>query len=413
MDRAILHCDCNNFFASVELLDRPELKGLPVAVTGDPENRHGIILAKNDVAKRLGVKTAETIWQARQKAPGLICLPSHHGLYSEFSKRINAIYLRYTDLVEPFSIDESYLDVTGSLKLLKMTPEEIADELRARVREEIGITISVGVSFCKIFAKMGSDYKKPDATTVIGRGDVERILYPLPVTDMLFVGAKTGETLKRMGIHTVGDLARADHAMLTQRLGAAGESLWKNVNGLDEDPVLPYDTWIPPKSVSHGMTFKRDIVGREEIRTGIAELSDAVSSRLRRLGMKGYVVSVQIKTPSFQTVQKQKRLDHPTWLQSEITEVCMDLFGSTCSFDLPVRLITVTVSSLIDADSETTQIDIFSEQTEPVKEKKESIEKALDGIRRKYGRESIQLGIRKNPEIGIDHSGPSRTEKEE
>ena len=413
MDRAILHCDCNNFFASVELRDRPDLKGLPVAVTGDPENRHGIILAKNDVAKRLGVKTAETIWQARQKAPGLVCLPSHYGLYSDVSKRINAIYLQYTDLVEPFSIDESYLDVTGSLRLLGKTPLQIADELRGRVREEIGITISVGVSFCKVFAKMGSDYKKPDATTVIGREDVERLLYPLPVTDMLFVGSRTGEALKRLGIHTIGDLARADRSMQSRHLGAAGDGLWKHANGFDDEPVLPYDTWIPPKSVSHGMTFKRDIVGREEIRTGIAELADAVSTRLRRVRMKGFVVSIQIKTPNFQTVQKQRRLDHPTWLQTEITETCMDLFASVRSFDLPVRLITVGVSSLIGAESETTQMDIFSEQTEPQKEKKENIEKALDGIRRKYGRDSIQLGLRDNPEIGIDHSRKDRKREDE
>ena len=209
-DRAILHCDCNGFFASVETLLDPSLANVPMVVTGDPESRHGIILAKNEKAKKYGIRTAETIWQAKQKCPGLVCVLPHHEMYGQISKRVNEIYLDYTDLVDPFGIDESFLDVTGSLRLFGKTPKELADDVRERVKREIGITISVGVSFCRVFAKLGSDYKKPDATTVIDRSNYREIAYPLPVSDLLFAGRRSTEALAKMGILTIGDLARAD-----------------------------------------------------------------------------------------------------------------------------------------------------------------------------------------------------------
>ena len=206
--RVILHCDCNNFFASVELLKYPELQDKPVAVAGDPENRHGIILAKNMIAKRMGVQTAETIWQAQRKCPDLVLLPPHHDEYEAMSQGVNAIYCSVTDQVEPFSVDESWLDVTGSQRLFG-DGKTIANELRRRVREELGITISVGVSDNKAWAKLGSDYKKPDATTVITRENVADILYPLPIQDMLFVGRSAAEVLRRHGVVTIGALAAA------------------------------------------------------------------------------------------------------------------------------------------------------------------------------------------------------------
>ena len=202
MDRTILHCDLNGFYASVECIGRPELRAVPMAVGGDPESRHGIILAKNELAKRRGVVTAETIWQARRKCPELVVVPPHHDRYAEYSEKVNAVYQRYTDLVEPFGIDESWLDITGSMHLFGGDARRIADEIRAVVRRELELTLSVGVSFTKTFAKLGSDYKKPDATTVIGREDVERILYPLPVGALLYVGRSAQNTLERMGIRT-------------------------------------------------------------------------------------------------------------------------------------------------------------------------------------------------------------------
>ncbi|MBQ7728308.1 MAG: DNA polymerase IV [Clostridia bacterium] len=406
-DRAILHCDCNNFFASVELISRPELRNQPVAVTGDPENRHGIILAKNELAKSAGVKTAETIWQAKQKCPNLICLPSHHKLYSDYSRRINQIYFQYTDLIDPFSVDESFLDITGSLKMLKMTPHEVADELRRRVRDEIGITISVGVSFCKVFAKLGSDYKKPDATTEITRENMADIVFPLPASDLLFVGKRTFEALKRLGIWTIGDIAHADRALLTRVIGSSGDLLWRYANGLDDEPVTPFYVKRDAKSVGNGMTFKRDIMGKDEIRIGISELADDVSTRLRAIGKKGYVIAIQIKTPNFKVVQKQRKMNKPTWLQSVISEECMALFETVFSYSSPVRSLTITVSELIDAGREEEQMSIFTGPDENDNEKKETIESAIDDIRHKFGHGSIHLGLHEKKEIGVDHSKKS------
>ena len=204
MDRVILHCDLNSFYASVELLDHPELRDRPVAVCGDPNSRHGIILAKNEPAKRYKVQTAETIWQARRKCPELVLLPAHHWKYRDYSRRVNAVYERYTDLVEPFSIDESWLDITGSLHLFGGDAKALADEIRRVLREELGLTVSVGVSFNKIFAKMGSDYKKPDATTVISRENYQELLWPLPITSLLFVGRSAAAALEHYGVHHRG-----------------------------------------------------------------------------------------------------------------------------------------------------------------------------------------------------------------
>ncbi|MBR3640621.1 MAG: DNA polymerase IV, partial [Oscillibacter sp.] len=213
MERIILHCDLNSFFASVELLSRPELRDVPVAVSGDPASRHGIILAKNEPAKKFGVKTAETIWQAKKKCPDLVLLPSHHALYREYSKKVNAIYDEYTDLVEPFGIDESWLDVTHTLHLFGGDAKGLADALRARLREELGLTISVGVSFNKVFTKLGSDYKKPDATTVISPENWKEIVWPLPVGDLLFVGAAARKAFAQYGVETVGQLAACKREM--------------------------------------------------------------------------------------------------------------------------------------------------------------------------------------------------------
>lgn len=225
MDRVILHCDLNSFYASVELLNRPELRRLPVAVCGDPASRHGIILAKNDPAKRFGVQTAETIWQARKKCPELILLPPHHRLYREYSRRVNAVYDEYTDLVEPFGIDESWLDVTNTLHLFGMEAPALADALRRRVRKELGLTLSVGVSFNKVFAKLGSDYKKPDATTVISRENWRELVWPLPAGDMLYVGRAAGRLLGQYGVGTIGELAACRRETLEELMGKLGGQL--------------------------------------------------------------------------------------------------------------------------------------------------------------------------------------------
>ncbi|MEG1385061.1 MAG: DNA polymerase IV, partial [Oscillospiraceae bacterium] len=308
--RTILHCDCNSYFASVESIGRPELKAVPMAVCGDPDSRHGIILAKNELAKKRGVATAETVWQARQKCPGLVLVPAHHDLYEEYCEKINFIYEQYSDRVEPFSIDESWLDVTGSEHLFG-DGKAIADELRRRIREELGLTISVGVSFNKIFAKLGSDYKKPDATTVISPENYRDIVWPLPVREMIFVGKSSAETLGRYDIRTIGDIVSAGREKLNRLLGKSGDSLWVNAAGLEDSPVRKRSELDAPKSVGKGMTFARDLSGMEEIRAGLLPLCDEVGTRLRRLGMFCSTVTVQIKDPRFKTISRQLTLSSP------------------------------------------------------------------------------------------------------
>ena len=347
----ILHCDCNAFFASVETLCDPSLARIPMAVAGDPENRHGIILAKNELAKRAGVVTAETINDARRKCPGLVLVPPHYDLYAAVSRRVNAIYLTYTDLVDPFGIDESFLDLTGSMHLFpgKM-PRDLADEIRDRVRRDVGITVSIGVSFCRVFAKLGSDYKKPDATTVIDRENYKEIAWPLPVSDMLFAGRRTTVALRSLGILTIGDLAKADRLALTQRLGEGGDTLWRYANGLDSEPVRSYYERQKPKSVGNGMTFRRDIVGEAEIRTGVMALADQVAARLRRQGMKCTVLQVQIKDPAFRTVCRQTKLPAPTRLRSDLIETALTLIRAAFGFGNAIRTLTLTASGLVDEE---------------------------------------------------------------
>lgn len=403
MDRVILHCDCNGFFASVEALLRPELARVPMVVTGDPESRHGIVLAKNELAKGYGIQTAETLWQAKQKCPHLVSVLPHHGMYSEISKRVNAIYLDYTDLVDPFGIDESFLDVTGSMNLFGMTPREMADDIRRRVREEIGITISVGVSFCRVFAKLGSDYKKPDATTVIDRANFRTVAYPMPVGALLFAGKRTTEALRRLGILTIGDLAAADRALLTRQLGEAGDTLWRYANGLDNEPVRSYYDRPAPKSVGNGMTFRRDIAGEEEIRAGVMALCDSVAARLRDANMKCTVVQVQVKTPDFRTVQKQCTLPRATWLQQDLTKTAMELIRAAHGYGAAIRALTVTASSLVHPGATEEQLSLFAEGTPADDDRREAVEKTLTSIRQKHGKASIRLGCYQNKEIGTDH----------
>ena len=404
-DRIILHCDCNSFYASVETVLRPELAAVPMAVAGDPTNRHGIILAKNELAKKYQIQTAETIWSARRKCPDLVLVPPHHDLYHEYYEKINRIYLEYTDLVEPFSIDESFLDVTHSLHLFGLTPRELADTLRRRVREELNITISVGVSFCKVFAKLGSDYKKPDATTVIMREDVPGIVYPLPVSALLFVGKKSAATLEQYSIRTCGDLAQYDRDFLVKILGKFGESLYTDIQCLDTDPVRSFYDKREAKSIGNSITFRQNLSGEADIRAGINTLADSVATRLRRAHKKCTVLQVTIRDPDFKQLQRQRKLDTPTHLQREIASVAMDLVRANWDLDKPVRLLGVTGGDLVAEDEEAeVQLDLFSmtEQKEPSlnRENQEKLESTLDQIRAKYGKSSISLGV-KHPDRGI------------
>ena len=391
-ERVILHCDLNSFFASVELLDKPTLRDVPVAVCGDPKSRHGIILAKNEPAKKMGVKTAETLWQARKKCPALVLLPPHHRLYEEYSRRVNEIYDRFTDLVEPFGIDESWLDVTGSLHLFGGDGEALADRIRATIREETGLTVSVGVSFNKVFAKLGSDMKKPDATTVIPAEGWQSMVWPLPLGDMLFAGHTATETLRKYGIETVGQLAACDPALPEQLLGKMGLQLWQYANGMDKSPVKPRHAAEPVKSVGNGTTFPQNLVRWEQLRAGLLPLCDSVATRLRQQGLYAGGISLSIKDASFKTVSRQIRLDAPTHLMRDIHRTAMQLAGQLWKPPTPVRAMTVTALYVTEDGDAFRQLDLLGGAAQERSQRQEKLEGTMDAIRRKYGRGAIAFG---------------------
>ncbi|MEG1878653.1 MAG: DNA polymerase IV [Pseudoflavonifractor sp.] len=404
MDRTILHCDLNSFFASVELLAYPDLRssGAAVAVCGDPKTRRGVILAKNEPAKAAGVKTAETIWQAQKKCPGLVLLPAHHNLYEKYSKIINEIYNRFTDLVEPFSIDESWLDVSGSMHLWNADGKGIADLLRYTVEAETGLTISVGVSYNKIFAKMGSDYKKPNATTVITRENYRDLLWPLPVTDLMFVGKAAAKTLGGYGVKTIGDLAAFDPAALVTLLGKQGATLSHYANGIDPSPVAPANTYSPPKSVGCGLTFKRDLLGAEDIRTGVAVLADEVAGRLRRHGLKCSTVQVTIRDPYFKDICRQKRLSAPSYVSRDISDGALELISAAWNLRAPIRALTITGQNLMAEAEASEQMDLFSANAMPQRDKLERLEHTVDKIRDKFGGNAITFASAVKGALGVD-----------
>lgn len=405
MERTILHCDLNAFYASVECLFRPELKEVPMAVGGDAENRRGIILAKNELAKRCGVATAETIWQARRKCPDLVVVRPQHHQYWKYSQLVNEIYYRFTDKVEPFGIDESWLDVTGSLNLFG-SGREIADQIRGLVRSELGLTVSVGVSFNKIFAKLGSDYKKPDATTVIDLANYRSMVYPMPVCDLLFVGQAAAGVLTKLGIKTIGQLAECDKHLLASRLGKMGEKIHEYANGIDDSPVSEAGELREAKSVGNGMTFRRNLVGLDDITAGVSALSDSVATRLRRHGLRCHTVQVTIRDPGFKTISRQKKLGRPTHLSREIEAAALDIIKNSWRLDDPIRMLTITGLQLVGEDY-LDQPSLFAETDDRQHDKLEKLEGTLDAIRSRFGKGSISFGAGFADDLGIN---PSRKE---
>lgn len=390
MDRVILHCDCNSFFASVETALNPSYKNVPMAVCGSQEDRHGIVLAKNELAKAYNIKTAETVYSAKKKCPSLVIAEPHYDMYALYSKRVNAIYKEYTDLVEPFGIDESWLDVTASARIFG-TGMEIAEQIRRRVREEIGITVSIGVSFNKAFAKLGSDYKKPDAITEISRENYKQIAYPLNVADLLFVGKSTAEALLRLGVRTIGDLASLNQKIVEDRLGKIGVLVHNYACGIDDSPVSPY-AHDEIKSISNGHTFRHNLTSFEECYSGILFLSEQIGTRLRERNLKATTVSIAIKDEFLSTVQKQRAIRVPTDISTEIADIAYDILLSFWQNGKPVRSITVSVQGLVGADFATEQLNFFQENKEETRNKMRKKEETMDKIRQKYGTESIVRG---------------------
>ena len=390
MDRIILHCDLNCFYASVELLSHPDLRDVPTAVCGDPQSRHGIILAKNEPAKKFGVQTAETIWQAKKKCPNLVLLPPHHDLYREYSRKVNMVYDEYTDLVEPFGIDESWLDVTHTLHLFGGDAKALADTLRERMKQELGLTLSVGVSFNKVFAKLGSDYRKPDATTVISRENWKELVWPLPVGDLLYVGGAARKLLKQYGITTIGQLAACEPGMLETLMGKMGSQLYDYANGLDRDPVRSRYDAEPVKSVGNGTTFPQNLTTREQVHAGIAVLADSVASRLRHAGLYAGGVQVTVRDPQFHDRSRQRQLAAPTHLIRDLTDTAMELVYELWRPPSPIRALTVTAIHLVQDSEAYEQVDLFTPASN--KEKQEKLEGAMEQIRKKFGTDSIVFG---------------------
>ena len=386
MERVILHSDCNCFYASVEMLYHPELAGRPLAVGGDPEQRHGIILTANYIAKRAGVKTGEALWQARQACPGLIILPPRMDLYLRFSEQAREIYREYSDLVEPYGLDECWIDCTRSRDCLGSGPE-LAEEISRRVRRELGITVSIGVSWNKVYAKFGSDYKKPDAVTVIDRDNYKRIVWESPAENLLFVGRATGRKLRRYGILTIGDLARTDPAFLQTIFGKIGLVLSAFARGEDRTPVAADRSGIPIKSIGNSTTTPRDLTTEEDVKTVIYMLAESVASRLRRHGLKGTVVQITVRDRDLGIYEKQGILYRATDDAKDIYQAARDLFKNSYDWNKGVRSIGVRCTKLVRSDSGE-QLSLFTEVK--TSERDSKLNKAIDDINRRYGKSVVK-----------------------
>ena len=386
-DRCILHIDMNNFFATVECRGREDLIGKPVAVGGDAEARHGIILAKNYEAKSYGVSTGESILEARRKCPQLVILPPHYDEYVRVSRAARRIYSDYTDLIESFGIDECWIDVSDS-EYLFGSGVRIADEIRERVKRELGVTVSIGVSFNKIFAKLGSDLKKPDATTLISRENFKTLVWRLPAEELLFVGRATKRRLNTLGIFTIGELANADSDLLSRFLGKNGVMLQNFALGRDGAPVLQKDTFYTVKSVGNSTTTPRDISTLREAEIVFAVLCESVAVRLRREEKKCRTVSISVRSSDLSWCSKQCRVE-PTYSEREIYRAAMELYGSVKRGG-PVRSLGVCGSDLCPEKDE--QISIFEGETIG-RARLEVLEKTADSIRDRFGKYAIRRGL--------------------
>ena len=387
MERVILHSDINACYASIEQLYHPELRNVPLAVGGDPEARHGIVLAKSEMAKKAGVKTGMALWQAKQVCPNIVFVPPRMDLYLKFSRLAHEIYADYTDLQEPFGIDESWLDVTGSA--IKGEGMTIAREISARFKKELGITVSIGVSWNKIFAKLGSDYKKPDAITEISKYNYKDLVFPLPASDLLYVGPATTKKLARYGIRTIGQLAETDPEFLHRVFGKMGYVLSVFANGTDRTPVSLENAEAPIKSIGNSTTTPRDLINDNDVAIVVQLLSESVASRLRDNGFAGYVVEIYIRDNELFSFTRQHKINFPTNISTEIAKEAMTLFRQHYHWQKPIRSVGVRVSDLVQ-DSTPYQLDLY---TDPfLRERKLTIDRTVDDLRRRFGFGTIQRG---------------------
>lgn len=398
MEKEILHVDCNKFYASVECYLHPELRDKPVAVGGNEQSRHGIILTKNEIASRYGLVVGEPLWKARQKCPDLIIVPPNFPLYMEFSKRVRNILEDYTDLIEPFGLDEAWLDVTGDWH---KTGFEIAQEIRNRVKNEIGITVSVGLSFNKIFAKLGSDYKKPDAVTVITRENYRDIVWPLPCSDLLMIGRATTKKLNAYGIYTIGDVANADDRFMKNLLGKNGQMLQRFARGQDTSPVRHMDLSRDIKSIGNSTTTPRDLINDEDVKIVFTVLADSVARRMREHGLKGVTLTISVRSSELVTLTRQCKLPSPTNVSNEFVKNAMELFRANYSWEKPIRSLGLSVTDF-DYDG-AVQYDLSGSAEK--REKLERLETAVDKLKNRYGNYCVQKATALCDE-GLSHFNP-------
>ena len=385
MNRAILHCDMNNFYASVECILRPELRDKPLAVCGKAEERHGIVLAKNYLAKACGVSTGEAIWQAKMKCPNLVTVDPHYREYIRYSRLAREVYAYYTDQVEPYGMDEVWLDVTASRRLYG-SGEEIAHKIREQIKTELGLTVSVGVSFNKIFAKLGSDLKKPDAVTCITYEGFREQIWGLPASDMLGVGRATAKILRMYGINTIGELAKAPEDFLTLKFGINGRRMKQFANGEDYSKVMEQDFSYPVKSVGNGTTFLQDLYDENEVWPMILALSDRVCHRLREAVKRACGVSLTVKCPDLSWKEWQTRLETPSYSALDIAGRAFELFRKNYPWVKPIRALYIRAISLCDADTPC-QLTLYSDGERL--QRKDTIDRTVDKIRQLFGSRSI------------------------
>ncbi len=385
--RKILHIDINSFYASVECLLDESLNGLPVAVSGAVSERHGVVLAKNGIAKALGVKTGMTVYEAKKLVPNIVIKETHYPLYIKYSKAVKLIFKEYTDYVESFGIDEAWLDITNCRRY-GGDAYKIADEIRVRVKDEIGLTVSIGVSFNKVFAKLGSDLKKPDAISVISYENFKDIVYKLPVENLLYVGRATKKKLNNLTIKSIGDLANFSEKVLVQHLGKWGAILHSYALGKDTSEVKKYSVKDEYKSVGNSLTFYRDLDNEIDVETLILLLAESVCSRMVDYGYK-YARTVSLVTTNDVLVSKvrMKKLKHPSNLSSDVADCAMELFKENYDWSNKVRGLGVSVSDFTNKEQLAIDEDVKD------KNKKENLEHTVENLRKKFGRSSINRAI--------------------
>lgn len=406
MERIVLHSDLNNFYASVERTLNPSLIGLPLAVCGNEEERRGIVLAKSEEAKRFKIKTGDTVWQAKKKCPDLVVVRPHFDKYMEYSRKVRAIYARYTDLIENYGIDECWLDVT---KFTKVFPDydgekytevdgekhfsdgflrHIGDTIRFAVKSELNLTVSVGVSFNKVYAKLGSDLKKPDGTTVISILNYKKVVFPLPISDLLMVGGATKAKLTGMGYDTIGKLAGAEDKRVINALGKFGQTLLVYARGEDDAPVRPAGEDRELKSIGNSMTCVKDLTSLNDIERTLYILSESVAARLRESGLGlADTIHLWVRDSNLTSFSVQKKVRH-TCLCGEIAKHALDLFCERFTPPYSVRALGVTVSGF---DGEASQLTFDEAAGDYLK--REKVERCVDEIRKKHGYASLQRGI--------------------